>query len=246
MAPHLGTLLVVPLQWLKHALLAMAGHGLELPLGIELTLFAGVVLFMLIFQRALRRERQLARTDPLTGLANLRSFCEVATREFSRAQRFLRPVTIAYVDLDDFKGVNDQWGHAAGDTLLKMVARCLQRSVRPMDCVARLGGDEFAILLPETSPFGAKRALGHVFDALSRTFEETRRASTCSVGAVSFLNAPPSVESALRHVDSLMYQVKKNGKNGLCIGVWRNATTGTTQKSFRPLSSLKALEIGRL
>jgi diguanylate cyclase (GGDEF)-like protein len=221
MTAHYGTFLAAPLQLLKQVLLIMAGRGFELSMGIELSLLAVVGVLLLVFQRALWREQQIARTDPLTGLANLRSFCEVAQREFSRAERFMRPVTIAYVDLDNFKDINDKWGHSAGDELLKNVAQRLKESVRPMDCVARLGGDEFAILFPETGPSSAESALEHVLEGLARTFEKTRRASTSSMGAVSFVTAPVSVEAALRQVDSLFYQVKMKGKISILIGVWR-------------------------
>ena len=214
-------LLLVPLQWLHKVCLVMSGQGLDMPLGVELAILVAIVILVLALQGALRREKRLARTDPLTGLANRRRFYEQATFEFAHAQRSGRPCTIAYMDLDNFKYVNDHHGHVAGDRLLKLIARSLLRTLRPTDCVARLGGDEFVILLPETGPDAARDALKHVSLEVQKTLKHSRWSITSSVGAVSYLDAPSSVDDALQYVDATMYQVKKNGKNSIRMSVWR-------------------------
>ena len=101
-------------------------------------------------KRALDRERELSGTDVLTGIRNARSFREVLGAEIERSKRFQRPFTVAYLDLDNFKTVNDCHGHEHGDELLRLVGNTILTGIRKTDTVARLGGDEFALLLPET------------------------------------------------------------------------------------------------
>ena len=101
-----------------------------------------------------RRTKKLTRRDDLTGALNRQGFFEVLGDESKRSQRYLHPLTVVYVDLDDFKLVNDLKGHKTGNLVLQEVARTMQSILREVDFVARLGGDEFALLLPET---GAER-----------------------------------------------------------------------------------------
>ncbi|HQU50874.1 MAG TPA: diguanylate cyclase, partial [Casimicrobiaceae bacterium] len=109
---------------------------------------------------------ELSSRDPLTGLANRRTFELALGREVDRVARAGEPALVLALDIDHFKRVNDTWGHAAGDHVLRAVARALQDTVRPMDTVARIGGEEFAILLPNCPPtFGqtvAERVLRRV------------------------------------------------------------------------------------
>ncbi|MDQ3805871.1 MAG: GGDEF domain-containing protein, partial [Acidobacteriota bacterium] len=111
------------------------------------------------FKSSLAHEREMARTDYLTGATNGRSFVELAAAEISRARRHGHPFSVAYMDVDNFKLVNDRLGHSAGDRLLKTVADTLKQDVRDIDVVARLGGDEFAVLLPETDAEAARTAV---------------------------------------------------------------------------------------
>jgi diguanylate cyclase (GGDEF)-like protein len=161
---------------------------------------------------AVLRERWLARTDPLTGAANARTFYETAVIEAERATRTSRPMTLAYVDLDNFKQLNDKLGHAAGDETLIEVVRIIHENLRGLDLLARLGGDEFALLLPETSEEGAITLLSRLQEVL--TAEMTRKASpvTFSVGAITFLRPVWDVDVMIRRVDALMYMAKKKGK----------------------------------
>src|SRR5260221_899826 len=127
----------------------------------------GVLAILCLCLNALRRALESARIDHLTSLPNSRSFEAAAGREIERARRYRRPFTIAYLDVDGFKDVNDRQGHTSGDDLLRQIADTLRASVRRSDLAARLGGDEFAILLPETDVDAGKQAAKKVHDALS-------------------------------------------------------------------------------
>jgi diguanylate cyclase (GGDEF)-like protein len=155
----------------------------------------------------------LAQFDPLTGLANRRLFFGMARQEIERARRTLRPFSVAYFDLDNFKQVNDRSGHAAGDKLLRRVAQVLAGQTRALDTAARLGGDEFALLLPETDATGANACLFKLREAFDREIEREGWPVTLSIGAVTFRQAPRDVDTLIQRADALMYQVKRGGKN---------------------------------
>lgn len=113
-----------------------------------------------------RRTKKLTRQDDLTGALNRRGFFEVLDDESKRSQRYLHPLTVVYVDLDDFKLVNDLKGHKTGNLVLQEVARTMQSILREVDFVARLGGDEFALLLPETGAENVRAVLEKLRTAL--------------------------------------------------------------------------------
>jgi diguanylate cyclase (GGDEF)-like protein len=164
---------------------------------------------------AMRDAERLARTDPLTGLANARSFREAMKAELERAQRYHRPFSLAYIDVDNFKQVNDQLGHEAGDQLLEEVSLVFRRHLRKVDLTARLGGDEFAILIPEADANGAEPLVAKLQDLLNQLALRGRWPISFSIGLASFKTAPESVDSAIRVADELMYQVKHSGKSGI-------------------------------
>ena len=162
---------------------------------------------------AMRREQAMARTDPLTGAANARTFYEIAQMELSRVSRTGRPFTMAYLDVDNFKAVNDRLGHAAGDTLLVRLAETIRLHTRGQDLLARLGGDEFALLLPETDSDGAKASLTKLRENLVQAMAGSDLLVTYSIGAATFLRPPADVDAMVRRVDALMYVVKRRGKD---------------------------------
>jgi diguanylate cyclase (GGDEF)-like protein len=170
---------------------------------------------------ALRRERALARTDPLTGVANGRTFYEIAHMEVLRAARTGRPFTLAYLDLDNFKEVNDRLGHTAGDTLLCRVAGAVRKATRATDLVARLGGDEFIVLLPETDAAGGQGSLHKLQQCLVCELGAEAVPVTCSIGSVTYVDAPPDIDVMIRLVDGVMYRAKENGKNRICHESYR-------------------------
>ena len=160
-----------------------------------------------------QRERRLARIDSLTGAATRLAFYEFANDEVHRARRLKQPTTLAYLDIDCFKQINDRNGHGMGDKVLIAVARSMKAGVRRTDMVARMGGDEFALLLPNTHKDAAATLLKKVSSLLRASMKERRWPVTFSIGAVTFRNAPESVEQMLERADEMMYSVKQSGKN---------------------------------
>jgi diguanylate cyclase (GGDEF)-like protein len=154
------------------------------------------------------KERGLSRTDPLTGLPNARAFHEAAVAEIARMSAEGTVLTAAYVDVDDFKTVNDTKGHAGGDELLILAGRTMTAGMRSTDVVARLGGDEFALLMPGSGIEDARVRLAAVHDALT-----SATGVGFSVGAITFTRPPESREDLLARADALMYEVKQDGKN---------------------------------
>jgi diguanylate cyclase (GGDEF)-like protein len=160
-------------------------------------------------------EKQLSRLDNLTHIANRLAFYEMATAEKNRAQRFGQPITLAYVDLDGFKEINDLLGHEVGDKLLLWVARIMQRNIRQTDSAARMGGDEFALILPNTTKDAASRVLNKVLRKLNRRMQQNLWPVTFSIGAVTFLSVPESLQEMIKRADDAMYLAKARGKNRL-------------------------------
>ena len=133
----------------------------------------------------------------------------------TRARRYAHPFSVAYLDLDDFKLVNDRLGHLAGDAVLRSVARALSGVMRASDVVARLGGDEFVVLLPEASAAPARLATEKLRGALADVVPAHGWRMTASIGVATFLVPPESVDELLGAVDGLMYRAKQGGKNGV-------------------------------
>jgi len=166
---------------------------------------------------ALEREKDDARIDFLTRIPNRRAFYEIAAAEATRARRYKRPLTIAYLDLDNFKNVNDSSGHEVGDELLVEVAATIRSNLRSTDTVARLGGDEFAMLLPETSPASGAMVIHKLFEKLQASIRQKDWPVTCSIGVVSFEHPPESVDDMVRQADEAMYSAKVQGKNSVAV-----------------------------
>jgi diguanylate cyclase (GGDEF)-like protein len=166
-----------------------------------------------MLKTSLERAEEAARIDYLTGAATGRYFRELADRELDRMRRYDHPFTAAYLDLDNFKAVNDTFGHDTGDALLKTVVKTIGENIRSTDIIARMGGDEFVILFPETGAETAKTALAKVQEQLLRAMEQNRWPVTFSFGMVTFISPPESVDQVIRLTDKLMYTVKNSGKN---------------------------------
>jgi diguanylate cyclase (GGDEF)-like protein len=176
---------------------------------VRLGMFAAVSL-LLPSVKALRHERELARIDPLTGAANRRRLSEAAHQELLRSRRYGRPMTVAFVDLDGFKAVNDQLGHLTGDRVLRAVADTVRQ---------RVGGDEFVLLLPEIDQDAARILMPKVREALDAMVAQRRWPVTFSIGVLTWRGGSVEAEELITLADRLMYDIKHTGKNAIAYAV---------------------------
>jgi diguanylate cyclase (GGDEF)-like protein len=180
--------------------------------------FFVVVTLLLPTLKALGKEKALARKDHLTEAANRLSFFETVQYELNRSQRSKEAFTLAYIDIDDFKLVNDRFGHQVGDELLRAVVRRIRARLRKTDFLARLGGDEFIILFPQTGQAVAEMVVTKVRNALTDEMRSHEWPVTFSIGALTCLDAHLTSDELVRKADELMYAVKMEGKNGIKYG----------------------------
>lgn len=155
-------------------------------------------------ERLLDRLRGLAHTDPLTGLRNRRAWERELQRGLAHANRSDEPLSLAVIDIDNFKDINDRQGHAEGDSLLIATARCWTEVLRAEDVLARIGGDEFALLMPCAEP-DASAVIG-------RLRARTPAPYSCSVGLATW-DGTESEERLLHRADAALYQAKRNGRD---------------------------------
>ena len=156
--------------------------------------------------------RRLSVTDELTGLRNRRAFEERLVLEFSVARRRQRALSVLLIDVDYFKQINDRWGHAAGDTVLRCLGLVLRTTVRLPDLVARYGGEEFAVLLPEC---GTEAALGLAARLMERIAAETweHEPVTVSIGVAMLTEATMTGYALVEQADEALYAAKRGGRN---------------------------------
>jgi diguanylate cyclase (GGDEF)-like protein len=166
-------------------------------------------------KNTLKQEKEFSRIDFLTGIRNRRYFIELVNMEINRARRYEHSFTMVCIDLDNFKTVNDCFGHTTGDMLLRLVASAIRENIRVTDTVARLGGDEFVILLPETRRNVAEVIMQKVQKISLDIMRRHGWPVTLSIGAVTFTSPPSTVDETLRICDQLMYKAKNNGKNSI-------------------------------
>ena len=177
---------------------------------------------MTALRRSLLREQQLSRTDYLTGAANKRYFTEQLDREIYRSGRTGQVMSLAYIDLDNFKTMNDTLGHSTGDLILKTAVRVFLGAVRKHDAVGRIGGDEFVILLPETGLEGAVSVLGRIRDVFLSEMAMNQFPVSLSIGIAVFIKPPASSDSAFSCADSQMYKAKKGGKDKIVTAEFKS------------------------
>lgn len=189
-----------------------------IPIVNALTQLATYLLIAFLASRIrflLAREQAMASHDPLTGLLNRRAFFAMGESEARRLHRYGHPVAIAFLDLDDFKQLNDTMGHESGDRALVAVADRLRSALRASDLVARLGGDEFAILLPEIS-YSAAIETG---DKLAAAIEDALHRFppvAASIG-IAWFEQISGFADMIAAADGLMYEVKQQGKRGVKV-----------------------------
>ncbi len=194
-----------------------------LPLWNAIVRLGILVIISLLFTEVhtlLRNELRLARTDFLTGILNHRALTEAASMELDRLARTGRPFTLLFMDLDNFKSINDTAGHAAGDSLLTVVATVLNLQLRGIDIIARMGGDEFAAILPETDTQAASKVAPRLQSSLLEEMQKNQWPITFSIGALTCNSVPSNMDEMFQLADQLMYKAKKTGKNTICYQVY--------------------------
>jgi diguanylate cyclase (GGDEF)-like protein len=215
---------------------------------VELVLYAVgtvFVIFMLVSERTVTAHKTAASIDPLTGMLNRRGFSEACARVIEREANAGRPVTVLIFDIDHFKGINDRFGHPAGDELLKLFATIVIANLRISDLSGRIGGEEFAALLPcplEEGVVAAER-VREVFEASGIISEQGPVDTTVSIG-VAGGPAGTELEVLLAAADTALYQAKRGGRNRveaaeelpLSLEAWRRKTAGlkTAQAQQKP------------
>ncbi|MBI3819750.1 MAG: GGDEF domain-containing protein [Planctomycetes bacterium] len=186
-------------------------RGVVLYLGLLLAMGGAVA--MAIVVSALGMYRRASRVDPLTGLYNRIGFSEILAREVARADRHQRALTVAILDLDYFKQVNDSHGHATGDEVLRRVSDELVRLTRSSDTIFRYGGEEFAVILPETPEESALIVIERVRENFAKNpISETVSPVTFSCGVAQW-DGVESTDRFLARADAALYQAKKHGRN---------------------------------
>jgi diguanylate cyclase (GGDEF)-like protein len=193
------------------------------------TIFFVVVTFLVAeVQRSRREERLAARTDFVSGAVNRRYFDALLQMEIDRIRRYPHPITLVYIDIDNFKLVNDLFGHKIGDEVLRCIAGELKSQLRSTDTIARVGGDEFALLLPSTHPMQARVVLEKVRKHLREEMKRKNFPVTFSMGAVTCLAPPLSAEQIVNLADELMYEVKNSTKDDVHFLTWEGVSSRHT------------------
>lgn len=164
-----------------------------------------------------------ATTDFLTGIPNDRSFFEIGHREFMRAVRFRYPLSVVMMDLDGFKHINDKFGHAQGDLVLKSAVNACTDNLRSSDTFARLGGDEFAIILAFTTAENAQIVADVLREAVSNSNNGSHVGVTASFGVAQIIDADTEIKDLLDRADKNLYEAKRLGRNRV-IGVRNDAS----------------------
>lgn len=191
---YMGTNFVVPDGEMRNLFEAISGHYQEL--------------------------EYLARFDPLTGVANRRHFVEMVEAEMARSSRYGKQLSILMVDIDQFKEVNDVYGHQAGDIILQALCETCKIVLRAFDIVGRWGGDEFAILLPETPPAIAPQVAERLRGAIENTvvdLEHSPLRFSVSIGCASHNARDDNLDTLLNVADKALYDAKRTGRNRVCV-----------------------------
>lgn len=214
--------------FLSHRLLKMLGQlneaAADLGRGKAMTLPSVVFSEMesvrdalLQASKAMAQVKQQAQHDPLTGLANRNLFTEIALNQLASARREHTCVAILAIDLDNFKPVNDQFGHGAGDLVLKEVANRMNANIRASDLAARQGGDEFFVLMAGADPDLVVEFAKRLIDALSQPYQGVPIRVSASLGIAIYPTCGESIEDLLLHADLALYEAKRRGKSCLVM-----------------------------
>lgn len=182
---------------------------------MRFTVFIIIVVVLSALKNALEREKRFARLDHLTQVANFRSFVDKLEAEIVRSRRYQHVFSLAYLDLDNFKIVNDKFGHEEGNKLLQETASLIQKEIRKTDLLGRLGGDEFAILMPETDQTSAREVLNRIKAKFMLEMQKKNYPVSMSIGCITVYDASATADDIIKKADSLMYMVKSSSKDDL-------------------------------
>jgi diguanylate cyclase (GGDEF)-like protein len=180
---------------------------------LDLSFYVLIVIIVSELRKSLLREIGLSRTDSLTGAANKRFFSEILEIEINKFKRNKKSFCLVYIDMDNFKNVNDSYGHSKGDEVLRIFVDILKNNLRAGDIVGRLGGDEFIIILPESDKIAATLTLERMNLLFNTEMKSQNLPVTLSIGISVFKSVPQSVDEAYQKADSVMYDAKNSGKN---------------------------------
>ena len=184
-------------------------------------------------RRATEMLQNLSTTDPLTGLLNRREYHRISTAELHRDSLFNHPFSLLIFDIDDFKYINDTFGHGVGDAALRSLASCARRSLRITDILARFGGEEFIISMPETSLDEAKIVAERLRHNIEREVVHSRNAHfrmTVSIGLAESAAVNEGLDDLIDRADRALYQAKRAGKNRVIIAEAETPSTTVAPK----------------
>ena len=207
----LGIILVGIVAWLPLRAFGATMSVFELA-GVQAALFATAVA-LASEHRRLIAERSVAGSDFLTGIANRRGFYETLTLEIERSRRCQTPMTLLYLDCDEFRAVNDRIGHLAGNRLMARISAVLKENTRESDVVGRFGGEEFAVVLAETPAQHSAEVVQRLQVATRSALGPEAKAVMFNIGAITFDNPPTSPNEAIRLARALMYESKRGRKD---------------------------------
>jgi diguanylate cyclase (GGDEF)-like protein len=179
--------------------------------------FAGILLALRYLQDQLHA---MSTMDPLTELVNSSHFLNIGNSETDRALRYKHPFSIIYIDIDDFKHINDAMGHGAGNELLKEIAKKIKGMIRRSDTIARIGGDEFALLMPETGESSVRAAMARIQAKVSDIKASGVKSVTFSIGVITNTGQSASFDEIVNMARSLMHEVKRGGKNAVRYSIF--------------------------
>lgn len=219
----------------------LAGHVYSHPFLLYWNTFVRMGFYVIVvfslsrIRSSLYREHMFSRRDSLTGVLNSRGFFEKAAEELTLSQKTGRPISVVFMDCDNFKKINDRLGHVEGDRALKKIARMIQQNIRSRDIAARVGGDEFVILLPETEMAEARSMLERLKQALTLRMIEESWPVTFSIGLAVFIQPPETLTTLLQEADRQMYRAKQSGKDRIQTTAFRGK--GTDGRKHSPVIS---------
>jgi len=215
---------------------AMVAAQVGALLALILVPLLGGVFLQLLFQleRARARLAVLATQDALTGIHNRRYFFEIAEREWSRCKRYGDDAALLLIDADNFKTINDVYGHMCGDKLLVAIARAVRATLRQPDLMARFGGEELVILLPHTDPLGALDVAERIRERVAcgrLDWQGEKVGTTVSVGVASYGGDDRTLDALVHDADLALYAAKKAGRNCVRAAPIKPRRSGETHRA---------------